>query len=460
MTKTQIIRFIENEDSSAITFKRFNQSPEDKYPTFSLCFKGAPLSWYHDDLIFSRFGLTSSRYAKTLEGKQTYKYNYNYTARLYKKIPIQTNDVVTEDVDKFYLNSSNIWKDVDYATEHEQGATDDIQAITEKQIPFFLGYKTPDTICFTRNAVAMEHSMRSYDYVSLNQDLLANGKYEAVQLKIFSHYPGQLLRSFHKPVFDSTLGSIRDEFNSRNHFHLKISLSQVMALKKRPDANIACDDDLIDDDLKLQMEIMKRTQCIPIYWKDVAKDRLNLNPCLLSSDYAKANYLIQHYKKVLRSYDSPCVEMIVSAKVESEKKHASKEAAIKFIYVEPTYQEISNDKVFGLESFISGVGGFIGIFVGYSLLQIPELLEQLISMIKKHRTKKYSVAENAISPENGQPENNGVKRGQGGVCKQLHESTRKISNVMFDVMFKMDEPPPEVYKYSYYTRLLIYEKYI
>ena len=79
-------------------------------------------------------------------------------------------------------------------------------------------------------------------------------------------------------------------------------------------------------------------------------------------------------------------------------------------------------------------------------------------MIKKHRAKKYSVAENAISPENGPPENNGVKRGQGGVCKQLHESTRKISNVMFDVMFKMDEPPPEVYKYSYYTRLLIYEK--
>ena len=137
MTKTQIIRFIENEDSSAITFKRFNQSPEDKYPTFSLCFKGAPLSWYHDDLIFSRFGLTSSRYAKTLEGKQTYKYNYNYTARLYKKIPIQTNDVVTEDVDKFYLNSSNIWKDVEYATEHEQGTTDNNQAISEKQIPFF-----------------------------------------------------------------------------------------------------------------------------------------------------------------------------------------------------------------------------------------------------------------------------------------------------------------------------------
>ena len=84
-------------------------------------------------------------------------------------------------------------------------------------------------------------------------------------------------------------------------------------------------------------------------------------------------------------------------------------------------------------------------------------------MIKKHRTKKYSVAENAISPENGElannaeGANNGVKRGQGGVCKQLHESTRKISNVMFDVMFKMDEPPPEVNKYSYYTWLLIYE---
>ena len=37
-------------------------------------------------------------------------------------------------------------------------------------------------------------------------------------------------------------------------------------------------------------------------------------------------------------------------------------------------EEIENSKSYDFESFVSGVGGFIGIFLGYSILQIPELL--------------------------------------------------------------------------------------
>ena len=42
---------------------------------------------------------------------------------------------------------------------------------------------------------------------------------------------------------------------------------------------------------------------------------------------------------------------------------------------------MTNTKNFDFESFVSGVGGFIGIFLGYSLLQIPDLLALLPSLI-------------------------------------------------------------------------------
>ena len=47
---------------------------------------------------------------------------------------------------------------------------------------------------------------------------------------------------------------------------------------------------------------------------------------------------------------------------------------IKISYLENYYEEIKQIEDFGIQDFISNVGGFIGIFVGYSMIQIPELL--------------------------------------------------------------------------------------
>ena len=37
-------------------------------------------------------------------------------------------------------------------------------------------------------------------------------------------------------------------------------------------------------------------------------------------------------------------------------------------------KEIEEIKDFGFEDFVSDLGGFIGIFLGFSMLQIPQLL--------------------------------------------------------------------------------------
>ena len=47
---------------------------------------------------------------------------------------------------------------------------------------------------------------------------------------------------------------------------------------------------------------------------------------------------------------------------------------IKFIYRDRQYEEIKFARDFGFESFWSGIGGFAGIFIGFSLMQIPAVL--------------------------------------------------------------------------------------
>ena len=74
------------------------------------------------------------------------------------------------------------------------------------------------------------------------------------------------------------------------------------------------------------------------------------------------------------SYDKPCVEMFVTTTSNWDLMHRTEHFYMKFIYEEEYFQEIEYTRNFGLESFISNVGGFIGIFLGYSIMQFPEFL--------------------------------------------------------------------------------------
>ena len=50
--------------------------------------------------------------------------------------------------------------------------------------------------------------------------------------------------------------------------------------------------------------------------------------------------------------------------------------SISISYLAEKYQEITNVRDFDLETLGSGIGGYIGIFLGYSLLQVPEILHE------------------------------------------------------------------------------------
>ena len=55
---------------------------------------------------------------------------------------------------------------------------------------------------------------------------------------------------------------------------------------------------------------------------------------------------------------------------------------IVFTHANPVYQVIKNGRSFSVESCWAGIGGFIGIFVGVSLRQIPELIFDFFEFIK------------------------------------------------------------------------------
>ena len=61
----------------------------------------------------------------------------------------------------------------------------------------------------------------------------------------------------------------------------------------------------------------------------------------------------------------------------------TKKVNLKVEYATIGFREIRNYRAFGLLSLWSQIGGFIGIFLGYSLLQVPELTCGIIDWAKR-----------------------------------------------------------------------------
>ena len=85
MTVTQSVGFLENRDSSTISYNHFNQDPKDQYPTFSICFEGTAFHWYNEQAIFKRYGLTSYNFQRMMKGDASFGYEYDGKLRLFKK---------------------------------------------------------------------------------------------------------------------------------------------------------------------------------------------------------------------------------------------------------------------------------------------------------------------------------------------------------------------------------------
>ena len=256
--------------------------------------------------------------------------------------------------------------------------------------PFSVGYQTYHEICFTRKSIFEPNLKRAYDLVFLDKNLFRIGTNLNVEMRIIVHYPGQLIRNFEKPSFKSTLGSyIKDKV-------LEIKLSSFTKLSKRPDSNVKCNPDLEHDDLKFLQQVIEHLDCVPVYWRvmltAMKKFRFPIKTSTLCKTFEKlrdAAEQIRYFKQVFGRYDPPCVEMTTLPIITREVDQSEQQFLVKVTYPVSFYQEIKNIKEFTMETFWSTAGGYMGIFLGYSLLQVPELLQISASYFRKVKLSVY-----------------------------------------------------------------------
>ena len=102
---------------------------------------------------------------------------------------------------------------------------------------------------------------------------------------------------------------------------------------------------------------------------------------------------------------------------------------VSIIYVDAKYREILRVRAFDVQSMLGNIGGYIGIFIGYALLNIPDALMRLVrrgGLGTRHGNKEESGVKNRHDdPEKGLEESNNSRLVK--LEEQVEQLQQKVS---------------------------------
>ena len=387
------IEYAENKDQVFVSIQTYNHDLAAKYPTFSICFRGTEFHWYRDVNIFNSFGIDPYQYELMLKGETAIKYELNDSTGLYDKIAISSENGVDVKFNEFHVRLEDVLKEMDFVTD-DAGNEIHSNYLSGFDKHIHLSYQSPDRICFTRNSNDPPNLVRLHDILTLNSDVFEQVMYWDTQVEIFIHYPGQLITTLQKPKYKASfryLSSILNEFNNQEaHNVLEFKISQTKVLRKRhKSTERPCNPDIRDYDTYFQVEIVNKLRCVPVYWKDALHDHTNVTICLSAEDLREAFRYVSDIPNFLAQKDTSCIEMHLLSidSVNYKPDPIPSDFAIAFHYTEKIYEEITYSKQTPFENWLSNVGGFVGIFLGYSMMQFPAFLMYIFEFFygKKYR---------------------------------------------------------------------------
>ena len=130
-------------------------------------------------------------------------------------------------------------------------------------------------------------------------------------------------------------------------------------------------------DTYIQKQISKEVKCVPPYWNDSFVNELRIDKCDNPAKLRTVHGLIENQETMKTPPDPPCFVWFGSSAYAWELGTDNEVSYIHFVYQDQYYAELVYSKAFGFEQLWSGVGGFAGLFIGFSLMQSPELIGRL-----------------------------------------------------------------------------------
>ena len=357
-----IHEFLKNKDFTEINTRKFNEATGATHPQISLCHR----SFLEDKLNELGEGINGSTYGKFLGGL------------------LWNDKMVNLNIDKSLFNLENL--------------------IIDSCIQSSIGGPCENKGIFSSWTLLQGYRCLSFQYPEMNEVEIASVWFKSPtlmdhnisELRALVSFPNQIMNSAKEIVL-----SLKNYSDSKV-YEYNIMVTGVEFSRRRDKSNSPClEVERYDLDTILEKQILSSIGCRPFYLERIKKYPPCTSQAKMKKVFKNSMKLLTN-ENVLESVPPSCVDIekvVIQDDViendndeeigwfENMKDHIHNNSVwfrVSVIYEKQTYREIRQVRAYSVQSLVGNVGGYIGLFVGYSLLQIPELFKNVYnSIIKK-----------------------------------------------------------------------------
>ena len=351
-----------------MTLRTFNTLEKDKYPTFSLCLtvEESEEQWRNPEIIKNFY--QTDRINETL-----YISMFEYYEMLQGDSHGKTNFSLLEfDQAKRNILTSVFYESTNLSDRTLQGwYFDEANESSLLFAPFHVEYQEPHMLCITRNdTFLIKQTMATEDFVLNFTNWLGS-------LIVYVHYPGQLMAEIDGRKKKWFQVSSWDDIPDVPQFD--IDIFQMNVLRRRHDSETGCNPDVHSNlDIRWRESIIKNVKCIPTYWKNLVQSteliQQKFKDCTRSDQYREFFDKLAYGQGWVK-YEPSCISTTMTKFIrKGDFVFPNRSLSIRFNHQSKEYIEIINSRATTFEELFGQIGGWIGIILAYSLLQIPRFL--------------------------------------------------------------------------------------
>ena len=356
---------------SLVDFKRFHYSKKDLYPSISLCFSD---SISNDKLTSKYEGRKKTIYKSYLSGYILDEYlNKEYLEIEFEKVAIKSDEFINGVEIKLGNGTRMIHKSSQAYTwisnkNQPNQKLNWTPVIKTKNIG-------PLKRCFTLDSPYIGKQAIDYVVISLNKSVFQSGFLNRFHTIV--SYPNQILRSGFTSKSDWKELFNGNDMNKDITLQINVENMRVINYRNKPDN--PCHADWLNDDQKIYEQMYQEIGCHAPYLD--GED----NKCIGQIKMINWSDTLTRFHHTPSSMDIfPCRvirNLRYSPKIDVREGYQKDLISVAVRYPE-YYMEIEHIKEYTLEGLVGNAGGYLGLFLGYALLELPQFVILAYTTIK------------------------------------------------------------------------------
>ena len=375
----QLNSYLRNEDSTSMSYRKFNDDFHDVYPTYTICIK----SLYGDIFRTDDFlGIPGSAYRNSLV------YNHILLGKCCKNTTIiefasniSYDEALSFDIGRFVIDKVTITREGDEINSWSN-ETNEIDELRES---FYRSYQDPNMVCLTNRVQFKPNLILKRDFINLDAIKMNEQLFTTYELFIefFIHQPKASISKLHDPIL--RIDQMQLEYIQNTSRMVNVRINQVDVLEKREDAIVRCNASLTNLDQMYRLAVINFVGCVPSYWKRFypEKEKSWLPLCDKKEEFQiLSEFMPIYFENGTKLFMPNCRHMTITFDMaQADVSYSQGNIGFTINYGSESYKYFKNVRSFSIYDFWSQVGGFIGMLLGYSLLQVPDILMGMIQMI-------------------------------------------------------------------------------